>query len=111
MDALEPDRLVDTHHDREGRVDLGERLEDAGIPGLGEPLTSVALGHVEAAEARVAQLTHQAVAEPLLLLDLPRVDVLADLARGGDQPADPLLLVAVRLGPREHHLLVDLPAE
>ena len=51
VDALEADRLVDAHHDRERRVDLGERLEDARVAGLREALAAVLLGHVEAAQA------------------------------------------------------------
>ena len=37
----EPDRLVDAEHDRVGRVDLSDRLEDPGISRLGEPLAAV----------------------------------------------------------------------
>src|SRR5581483_1601932 len=66
---------------------------------------------VQAAEARVAELAHEPIADPAPLLELARVDALADFARGVDQRPDPILLRLVRLRPREHHLLVDLPAE
>jgi hypothetical protein len=111
VDALEPDRLVDTHDDRERRVDLGERLEHTGVAGLREALAAIALRDIQAAEPAVAQLLHEAVAEPAPFLDLARVHLFADLPGGGAQPADLLLLGGVGLWPREHHLLVDLPAE
>ena len=111
VDALEADRLVDAEDDRERRVDLGEGLEDPRVAGLGEALAAVLLVDVEPAEAGLAELLDRVVADPALLLDLAVVDALADLARGGVQPADLLLLVRVRLRPREHHLLVDLAEE
>jgi hypothetical protein len=99
VDALEPDRLVDAHHDRERRVDLGEGLEDARVAGLRQPLAAVLLGHVEPAQPALAQLLDDVVSEPALLLDLARVDLrLGKLAQRRVQAADLLLLVGVRPG-------------
>ena len=111
VDALEADRLVHAEHDRERRVDLGEGLEHARVAGLREALAAVALVDVEAAEPGLAELADHVVADPALLLDLAVVHARADLARGGVQVADPLLLVGVGRRPGEDHLLVDLAEE
>ncbi len=111
VDALEADRLVDAEDDRQGRVDLGEGLEDARVAGLREALASVGLVDVEAAQPGLAELADHVVADPPLLLDLAVVHPGPDVARGRVERPDPLLLARVRGRPREHEFLVDLAEE
>jgi hypothetical protein len=111
-DALVADRLVDAEHDRERRVGLGERLEDAAVAGLGEPLAAVLLGHVEAAEAALAEVADQLVADPAALLNRARVDhVVRVVAQPADQLAHLALLGLVGPWVREHEPFVDLAQE
>jgi hypothetical protein len=98
-------------HDRERRVDAGEGLEDARVPRLREALAAVFLGHVEAAEAALAELADDVVADPPLLLDLSRVEARPELVSRGDEGSDLVLLAGIRLGPGEDELLVDVAEE
>ncbi len=102
---------MDAQDDRECRVDVGEGLEDARVPGLGEALAAVLLVHVEAQKAGLAQVAEELVGDPALVLELAVVLAARDLARRPDQAADLLLLVGVGHGPREDHVLVDLAEE
>jgi len=103
---------VDAHAYRERPVDLADGLEDPRVAGLGEPLTAVFLGDVEAHEAALAELSVGLVGNPALVVDPARVDMVGgELAKGGDQPPDllGLSLVGKRVG--EDHVLVDLPED
>ena len=111
-DALVADRLVHAEHHRERGVGLGERLEDAAVAGLREALAAVLLRHVEAAEPALAELADHVVADPALLLDRPRIDLLGGvLAQPADQIADLALLALVGPRVREDEVLVDLAQE
>jgi hypothetical protein len=67
---------VDAEHDRQGAVDLADRLEYARVAGLREALAAVLLVDVEAEDAALAQRRDRLVADPALLLDRARVVVL-----------------------------------
>ena len=111
-DSLHADRLMHAHHDRQGRVDLREGLEHPAVAGLGEALPAVALGHVQAAQAALAELADQVVADPPVLLDPARVDRLGgELSQRGDQGADPVLLTLGGLRVGKDELVVDLAEE
>ena len=111
VDALEADRLVNAEDDREGGVDPGKGLEHARVAGLGETLAAEALGDIEATQAALPELADHVVADPAVLLDLPRVQPGAQLVGAGDQGPDLVLLVGVGLRPRKDQLLVDLAQE
>ena len=111
-DALVADRLVHPEHDRQGGVDLPDRLEHARVAGLGQALAAVSLVHVEAQHPDLAEVADDLVRNPALLLDAARVVVLgAVLAKPAVEVADPLLLVGVGRGPGKDQLLVDLAQE
>jgi hypothetical protein len=103
---------VDAEHDRQGAVDLADRLEYARVAGLREALAAVLLVDVEAEDAALAECRDCLVADPALLLDRARVVVLgAVLPQRGDQPADLLLLGVVGAGEGEDEVVVDLAEE
>src|SRR5262245_20029643 len=95
-DALEAHRLMDAEDDREGGVDLADRLDDPRVPGLREALASVLLGHEEAECTDLTEVPQDLIGDPALLLGPPGVVVLiAVLADPGVAlPAPGLLLDA-----------------
>jgi hypothetical protein len=108
-DALHADRLVHPQDHRERGVDLCERLGNAAIARLGQSLAAVLLGHVQAHQPPLAELTDRVVADPALLFDL--VGVVGHLPQCRDQRANPPLFLGVGLGIGEDELLVDLAEE
>jgi hypothetical protein len=100
---------VNPHHYRDGRVDVCERLEHPAVTGLGEFLTAVLGGHVEAAEAELSEASHDVVADPALLLDPAWVDLLErELAQRPVECPYPSLLIGIGLRVRKHDLLLNL---
>jgi hypothetical protein len=108
-DALHPDRLVHAHADRQRAVDLTDRLEDARVARLGQPLAAVLLRHVQTHEAEVAQVAVDLVGDPALVVDPSRVDALGRKrpeARDELADLDGLVVAGDRIG--EDDVLVDL---
>ena len=99
------------HDDGERPVDLRELLGDAAVAGLRKASAAVLLRHVEPEQPALAELPDLVVTDPAPLLDGALVVVLAELAGGRHELADPLLLALVGARVGEDEVLVDLAEE
>jgi hypothetical protein len=108
-DPLHADRLVHTERHGQRAVECSDRLEHAGVTGLGEALTAVLLGHIESHEPALAQLAEDFIGDPALFVDAAGVDVFDEVREGRYQLAHlfGFLVRGNRIG--EHDVLVDLP--
>jgi hypothetical protein len=74
VERLRADRLVHAHHDGESAVDVAELLHDPAVARLTEAQAAVLLVDEHAGQLALAEVADDVVADPALLLRLPRVE-------------------------------------